>query len=318
MKNPGKLSIIRFILIVIALILLFKTLFFFRAKGPGIVIGFSQVGEHNSWNEAQSLSILNAAKYQGYKMLYHNGEMKQFSQVEAVRYFIARKVDVIVISPLNRSGWQSVLGTAYDAGIPVVLLDRGVDCNPDYYTSRISYDFENEGRMGADAIAELIQGRGDVVQISGTSGSSAGEGRSDGFDSWISRYRNINLIATRDGGFNRIEGDQAVSDLLRKLGQEVNALFLQNEEMTIGALSAINRIPWAQEKPPVLVACGGTEEIISLLDEGRIDALVLNSPNMGNQLIDLVELILNGDPVDPVIRLSSKIIYNKERQSNED
>ena len=45
------------------------------------------------------------------------------NQIKAIRSFIAYKVDVIAFSPLEK-GWDTVLGEAKAAGIPVIIVDR--------------------------------------------------------------------------------------------------------------------------------------------------------------------------------------------------
>lgn len=288
-------------------------------SSEGVVIGYTQYGRDSRWVEEAGESVLSAAKQRGWEVIYHNGRMLQQNQIKAVRYFIAREVDIIVLSSQESTGWQAVLGSAHDAGIPVILMDRNIESDPAFYATRISSDFENEGRLAADAIARLLGGRGQVVQVSGTPGSSAAQGRSAGFESWLSRFRGIHLLASRSGEFNRIESRRTVSSVLRKEGREVDALFLQDEETAYGALAAIYDLSWARERPPVLVAVGGTERFIELLrtpgERGpAIDALVYSSPEYGAQVIKAVDTILNGESIEPLIRLESRVIFSGDLQ----
>jgi ABC-type sugar transport system substrate-binding protein len=49
-----------------------------------------------------------------------------------------------VIDPIVSTGWDTVLGEAQDAGIPVVVIDRTID-DSDKYVAWIGTEFKNEG-----------------------------------------------------------------------------------------------------------------------------------------------------------------------------
>ena len=50
--------------------------------------------------------------------------MNQERQIQDIRTFIAYKVDMIIFTPLQESGWDSVLKEAKRAGIPVDVYKR--------------------------------------------------------------------------------------------------------------------------------------------------------------------------------------------------
>ena len=59
-------------------------------------------------------------------LIFDNARQKQANQIKAIRSFISQQVDYIVLSPIEESGWDTVLQEAKDAGIPVILIDRKV------------------------------------------------------------------------------------------------------------------------------------------------------------------------------------------------
>ena len=48
-------------------------------------------------------------------------------RLEAVRTFISKDMDYIVIAPIQSAGWDTVLQEAQDAGIPVIIADREIE-----------------------------------------------------------------------------------------------------------------------------------------------------------------------------------------------
>ena len=93
-----------------------------------IVVGVSQVGSESVWRTAHTQSIQDAfTRANGYLLIFDNARQKQANQIKAIRSFISQQVDYIVLSPIEETGWETVLQEAKDAGIPVILMDRTVD-----------------------------------------------------------------------------------------------------------------------------------------------------------------------------------------------
>ena len=146
-----------------------------------ITIGFSQLGAESDWRSANTVSMQSAfVPEEGYNLIYKNGQQKQVNQITAIRTFIQQEVDYIVLAPVTESGWDSVLGEARDAGIPVILVDRRVDVpDKNLYSCWVGSDFELEGRKMAAWIqkyTETIGMKADelhIVNIQGTIGSTA-------------------------------------------------------------------------------------------------------------------------------------------------
>ncbi len=74
-----------------------------------LVVGFSQSGTESSWRKKHTESIITALEKEDYQVLYRNGYMNQERQIQDIRTFIAYKVDMIIFTPLQESGWDSVL-----------------------------------------------------------------------------------------------------------------------------------------------------------------------------------------------------------------
>ena len=111
-----------------------------------VVVGFSQLGAESSWRIANTVSMEQAAKEAGYGLMMENANQKQEKQIDAIRSFIAYRVDVIVFSPIVETGWDNVLSEAKQAGIPVILMDRMIETQDDsLYKAYVGADFYAEG-----------------------------------------------------------------------------------------------------------------------------------------------------------------------------
>ena len=83
-----------------------------------IVVGFSQIGAESEWRTANTNSMKTAAAAAGIELKFSDAQQKQENQIKALRSFIAQKVDVIALTPVVESGWDTVLKEVKDAKIP--------------------------------------------------------------------------------------------------------------------------------------------------------------------------------------------------------
>jgi ABC-type sugar transport system substrate-binding protein len=122
--------------------------------GENLVVGFAQVGAESAWRTAETASIKAEAAERGVDLRFSDAQGKQENQIKALRAFIAQGVDAILLAPVVETGWGPVLREAKQAGIPVVLVDRGIETDDDsLYTTLIASDLVAGGedrRQGPD------------------------------------------------------------------------------------------------------------------------------------------------------------------------
>jgi len=121
-------------------------------------IGFAQVGTESDFRTAFSADMKAEAARRGITLLFSDADNKAARQLEAVRGFIADHVDAIVIAPVVVTGWTETLQLAKAAGIPVFIVNRSVDANPELFVARIAADANLEGRLAAAWLAQATRG----------------------------------------------------------------------------------------------------------------------------------------------------------------
>lgn len=93
-----------------------------------------------------------------------NGDLQE--QISQIRYFIKKKVDVIVVIASDGGGLSSVIREAKAQGIRVVSYDRLVmNANTDLY---ISFDNEKVGTLMGEAMVEALPEGGNIFAIYGS------------------------------------------------------------------------------------------------------------------------------------------------------
>src|SRR5689334_1725910 len=167
-----------------------------------LTIAFIQTGSESGWRTAFTDSMKAEATKEGIDLKFSDGQQKQEVQIQAIRSFIAQKVDAILLAPIVETGWDAVLKEAKDAKIPVILVDRGVKVDDDsLYVTRVAADFNHEGRLAGAWLAQASLGICNIVEIQGTVGSSAALDRMKGFGEVIALFPQMKIVASQSGDF---------------------------------------------------------------------------------------------------------------------
>lgn len=210
-----------------------------------IVIGFSQVGAESDWRKENSESMRSTfTRDKGYDLIFEDAQQKQQNQITAIRTFIQRDVDYIVLAPVTEDGWDTVLGEAKDAGIPVIIVDRMVNVEDDsLFTCWVGSDFRLESKKACRWLKVYLDKQHfshsdvNIVDIQGTIGSSAQIGRTGGLREAVLE-NGWNLLDAVPGEYTQAKGREATARLLEKY-DNINVVYCENDNEAFGALEAI-------------------------------------------------------------------------------
>lgn len=277
-----------------------------RQTGSGqsaLVVGFSQLGAESGWRIGNTASMEQAAKRWGFGLMLENANQRQDKQIAAIRSFISYQVDVIVFSPIVETGWDNVLTEAKSAGIPVIIMDRMIDAEDDtLYTSYIGADFLAEGRRAGEYLLKKADAMGkdhlNIVEITGTEESTPMRERQAGFMQTIEGDDRFTVIESVSGDFLRSKGAECTRDLLERYGAEgIDVIYSHNDEMTLGALDVLEEAGLKPGRDVVLISVDGQQEAIDALIGGRINCIVECTPDLGEDVMKLVDALSKGEAI---------------------
>jgi len=280
-----------------------------------IVLGFSQIGAESEWRTANTESIKQAAKDAGIELKFSDAQQKQENQIKAIRSFIAQKVDVIGLSPVVETGWDTVLQEAKAAHIPVILTDRAVDSkDKSLYVTFMGSDFVEEGRKAGRWLVEKEKdnkGEVNIVELQGTVGSAPAIDRKKGFEEVISKDSRMKIIRSQTGDFTRAKGKEVMEAFLKAEGKNINVLYAHNDDMAIGAIQAIEEAGLKPGKDITIISIDGVKGAFEAMMAGKLNVTVECSPLLGPQLMAAVKDVVAGKPVPPRI-LTKEGIFPQE------
>lgn len=277
-----------------------------------ITVGFSQVGAESDWRIANTESMKEAlSEENGFKLLISDAQQKQENQTKAIRDFISQEVDVIVLAPVKEDGWETVLGEAKEAGIPVILVDRMIDvADESLFTCWVGSDFEQEGIDAANWLLNYMeeQGRGEeqhnIIVLKGTIGSSAQIGRSRGFSETLLGHWNYKILTEQNGEFTQARGRKAMEDCLETY-DDFDVVVSQNDNMSFGVIEALKAAGKEPGKDVVIISFDAVKAAFEAMIRGEMNVSVECNPLHGPRVAELAKKIVEGETV-------SKLQYVEE------
>lgn len=265
-------------------------------------VGFAQTESNNPWRIAQTRSMQDEAKKRGYQLVYTDAAGSAAKQVADVRSMIAQKVDAIFLAPREEKPLAAAVLEAKKAGIPVILLDRNVDqalAKPGVdYVTFIGSDFILEGKRVADWLVKNANGKTNIIQLLGTTGSSPANDRRKGFEDEIAKHPEFKILASQDGDFSRDKGRQVMETLLQA-NPNVNVVYAHNDEMAIGAIAALEAAGKKPGKDVLVLSIDGGKEAVQLVIDGKINYVVECNPRFGPKAFDTLEAYARGEQIPP-------------------
>jgi len=304
---------VKWVLLVVVILSLVAPAAMAQDDGAGLTIGFSQIGSESAWRTSFTNAVKAEAEARGINLLFSDAQQEQENQIAAMQAWIAQgDVDAIVLAPVVVSGWDVVLEEAKDAGIPVVIVDRNVDSDPDLFVTRVSSDFVHEGRLAATWLVAATSGQCNVVELYGTVGSAAAEDRAQGFREVIDMFTGVNIIVSETGNFVRTEGKQVMESILSSEDPaNICAVFAHNDDMAIGAVEAIKEAGLVPAEDILIVSVDAIPDIFDSLDAGEVNATVELSPFMGGPAFDAAIAYLNGEELPKWIPVAGKLYTSR-------
>jgi ribose transport system substrate-binding protein len=254
--------------------------------GNGLTVAVIPKGlTHVFWQSVKA-GAERAGKQLGASILW-DGPQKESDtagQIGVVENAINRKVDGIVLAPLDKAALVGVIKKAKTAGIPLTIFDSAADVTDDQYLSFVATDNKKGGAIAAERMGTLTGGKGKVALIPLMANSASTGDRESGFEEAIkAKFPGITLVRSNYGNSDRAQSLKVTEDVLTA-NPDIVAIFGSNESSTVGALQALrNRNLLGKVK---LIGFDATNQLEDAVSKGEIDSLVLQNPEkMGYEAV---------------------------------
>ena len=277
-------------------------------KKDKYVIGMSQCNLGEPWRVAMNDQIAMAAeKHPEFEVIFADAAQDNSKQIADIENFVQMGVDLIITSPNEATPLTNAVSAAYDAGIPVILLDRKID--GDKYTQFIGANNVDMGRIAGEYVADiLLPDGGKVCEIKGLEGTSGGIDRDNGFREGIKKNDKIEIVAVNNADWLREKAITVAEEMLQT-NDEIDLFLALNDPMAEGAYIAAKNA--GKEGDILFVGFDGLPTpdggIRSVMD-GRLSVTQVY-PTGGTEAIESAyQLLVEGKELDKTLTLTSEIV----------
>ena len=158
------------------------------------------------------------------------------NQIRIMEDLIQKKVDAIVLIPIDGKGIVSGIERANKAGVPVFICNTKAQGGQTLGFAGI--DHITVGRTIAQYVADRLKGKGKIVILEGTTGASTAIERKEGVMQVLKKYPEIEILESTTAKYNRQMGMKVTEDLLIRF-PKIDAILAVNDAMALGAKEAV-------------------------------------------------------------------------------
>ena len=242
------------------------------------------------------------AKHEGLRFVYSDGEGHIALMIRQIETFISQKVDLLIIGTSDYNAIVPVVSKAYQSGIPVIILDRGIAGTN--YTTFINSDNIKIGELAAAYIAKRLEGKGRVLIFEGLANADVTQLRTKGFLEEISKNKEIEVIK-RTGNYLRRDAIIEMEKLVES-GIHIDAIFSESDSMLSGERSVMKH-HGIDPASIIMVGYNYTSEAHDAIKKGEQTASIL-FPLGGKESVLAALKILNNEEVPKHIVIPVKLV----------
>jgi ribose transport system substrate-binding protein len=272
----------------------------------------------NYWQNVQKGAKTAVGEARGYTMTFQGpaAESAIADEVNMVENAVNRKVAGIVLAPSDPDALVPAIKKAWEAHIPVVLIDSSLsDAGKQYYQSFLSTDNEKAGEMCAKALIDRVGQNGKIAIMSYVPGAGSEIGRVGGFRKYIEAHSKLQIVGPYYSQSQMATALNQTTDVL-SANPDLRGIFGANEPTAVGMGRALKQTGKADK----LVAVGfdGNQDLQDFVRGGTIQAIaVQGSYQMGYKGIQTVVNVIEHKPVPKQVD-TGVVLVDKQNLDSQD
>lgn len=228
------------------------------------------------------------------------------TQNRMIAQAVENGAEAIVFSAIDFENNAGAIDDAAQSGVRIVSIDSGV--GSDRVSAYIGTNNYAAGQMAARAALERVEGPLRVGIVNYNEGTANGQERVQGALDALMESGRAEIAAEAT---TLVDAPRAQTDTIALLlaHPEINVLMAFNEPTSVGAARAVRTLNRADGT--FLVGFDSNVETIDALQEGRVDALVVQNPYaMGYLGVESAYKLLSGQDggLEPVVDTSTQIV----------
>ena len=229
-------------------------------------------------------------------------------QIQLVQQAIAKKKDIVILTPADSTGIVPAVTELNEANIPVINLNTKINNESGKANSETFVVADNItcATLCATELAKLAGEEGEAIILQGPSGGQVTIDLTKGAEDTFAKYPNIKIVDKKDAKFDRATGYSVTQDMLITY-PNLKIIFSCNDEMALGALKAVEEA--GKQDDIVIGGIDGNQDALAAIKEGRLDVTVYK--NFWLQAYTATEAaarFLNGEKLEELIPIDLSVV----------
>ena len=186
-------------------------------------------------------------------------------QIQQINAMVQQGAQAIVVYPISPTALNAAVKNACDKGVMIIAYDGEIS-EPCAYNVTINQ--EEAGRVTGDWLAKRLNGKGNIVVITGVPGTSVDTARTKAAKEVFAKYPDIKIVGEAVGMWSQAVARTELSKILATHSwDQIDGLWMQ-----VGCYTANTMQIEAGKKPDQLKPCAGEGS-----NGGRIQMLPANA-----------------------------------------
>ncbi|MEM5367168.1 ABC transporter substrate-binding protein [Paraburkholderia azotifigens] len=288
-----------------------------QAAGGEIAV-IVKTANSNYWQNVQKGATAAMAESKGYTMTFQGpaAESAIADEVNMVENAVNRHVAGIVLAPSDPDALVPAMKKAWEAHIPVVLIDSSVsDSGKQYYQSFLSTDNARAGELCAKAMIDRVGQNGKVAIMSYVPGAGSEVGRVGGFRKYIAAHSKLQVVGPFYSQSQMANALNQTTDVL-SANPDLKGIFGANEPTAVGMGRALQQ----SGKGGKVVAIGfdGNQDLQGFVRDGTIQAIAVQSSyQMGYKGIQTLVSVIEHKSVSKQVDTGVMLVEKQNLDSSE-
>src|SRR5579859_878630 len=171
-------------------------------------------------------------------------------QIQQLNAMVQQGAQAIVVYPISPTALNSAVKNACDKGVMIIAYDGEIS-EPCAYN--VTIDQEEAGRVTAEWLAKKLNGKGNIVVITGVPGTSVDTARTKAAKEVFAKFPDIKIVGEAVGMWSQAVARTELSKILATRNwDQVDGLWMQ-----VGCYTANTMQIESGKKPDQLKPCAG-------------------------------------------------------------
>jgi inositol transport system substrate-binding protein len=179
------------------------------------------------------------AKELGVEIQFEDASGDIGKQLNQIQNFITQGMDAIIINPVDTTATPKMTKLVTAASIPLVYVNlRPAEDTLPKGVAYVGSDENVSGKLEGEAIAKLLNNKGNIVIMIGELATQAAVLRTEGIEKVVAQHPEMKIVGKQTANFRRNEAIDLMNNWL-VAGTKIDAVAANNDEMAIGAILAL-------------------------------------------------------------------------------